>query len=303
MKFATHTVMTQILDALFAVYAQRVPDVKKITQAMVDKGLVSSQADIINDHVAFRTMGVKNLGIASFEKIFLAHGYEKRDSFYFEVKKLDANWYAPPTPDLPRVFISELKVDQLSETTQKIIYKYTNTVKSDPVDQLDVMDAKAVATYFQTPLWELPSLEDYEHLLTESEYAAWVIYNRYYLNHYTISVHDLPQAYNTLEPFNSFLTSIGIQLNTSGGEIKTSGDGLLRQSSSLANQVLATFKEGATKSIAGSYVEFAERKPLPEFNHLNQKDLKREHRREGFETANADRIFESTFTTQLNQKG
>ena len=58
MKFATHTVMTQILDALFAVYAQRVPDVKKITQAMVDKGLVSSQADIINDHVAFRTMGV-----------------------------------------------------------------------------------------------------------------------------------------------------------------------------------------------------------------------------------------------------
>jgi hypothetical protein len=89
------------------------------------------------------------------------------------------------------------------------------------------MDAKAVATYFQTPLWELPSLEDYEHLLTESEYAAWVIYNRYYLNHYTISVHDLPQAYNTLEPFNSFLTSIGIQLNTSGGEIKTSGDGLL----------------------------------------------------------------------------
>lgn len=227
MKFATHTVMTQILDALFAVYAQRVPDVKKITQAMVDKGLVSSQADIINDHVAFRTMGVKNLGIASFEKIFLAHGYEKRDSFYFEVKKLDANWYAPPTPDLPRVFISELKVDQLSKTTQKIIYKYTNTVKSDPVDQLDVMDAKAVATYFQTPLWELPSLEDYEHLLTESEYAAWVIYNRYYLNHYTISVHDLPQAYNTLEPFNSFLTSIGIQLNTSGGEIKTSGDGLL----------------------------------------------------------------------------
>ena len=62
MKFATHTVMTQILDALFAVYAQRVPDVKKITQAMVDKGLVSSQADIINDHVAFSYHGSQEFG-------------------------------------------------------------------------------------------------------------------------------------------------------------------------------------------------------------------------------------------------
>ncbi|MEK9739918.1 MAG: DUF1338 domain-containing protein [Flavobacteriaceae bacterium] len=302
MKFANQTIMTKILDALFEVYAERVPDVKKITQAMVERGLVGSQEDIINDHIAFRTMGVKNLGISSFEKIFLAHGYKKRDSFYFEAKKLDANWYSPPTPDLPRVFISELKVDQLSIKTQEIIYKYTNTVKSDPVDQLNLNNAKEVATYFQTPLWDLPSLEDYEHLLNESEYAAWVIYNRYYLNHYTISVHDLPLDYNTLEPFNIFLKSIGIQLNTSGGEIKTSGDGLLRQSSSVANQVLATFKNGVSKSIAGSYVEFAERKPLPEFNHLNKKDLQREHRREGFETANADRIFESTFTTQINKK-
>ena len=301
MQFQSNTTMTQILDALFAIYAKRVPDVRKITAAMVRKGMVASQSEIINDHIAFRTMGVPNLGIASFEKIFLAHGYQRMEFYHFKAKKLDAYWFAPPTSDLPRVFISELKVDQLSEQTQKIIRSYTDTVTADTVDHLNVNDATAVATYFQTPLWELPSLEDYELLLAESEYAAWVIYNRYYLNHYTISVHDLPKPYNQLESFNSFLKEIGIQLNTSGGEIKTSGDQLLRQTSSVANTVHASFANQESKVIAGSYVEFAERSPLPEFADLPAAELRREHRREGFETANADRIFESTFTSQLKK--
>lgn len=300
MKFQSTTTMTQILDTLFNVYAARVPDVQKITKAMVTEGMVKSQNDIINDHIAFRTMGVPNLGIASFEKIFLAHGYQKRDYYHFAAKKLDAYWYAPPTPDLPRIFISELKVDLLSKSVQKCILTYTDTVTKDPVDTLDLKDVEAVGNYFQTPLWELPSLEDYELLLAESEYAAWVIYNRYYLNHYTISVHDLPEPYHKLKSFNDFLKGIGIKLNTSGGEIKTSGDLLLRQSSSVANTVLASFADQKTREIAGSYVEFAERSPLPKYAEWSKDKIKREHRREGFETANADRIFESTFRSQLN---
>ena len=301
MKFRTNTTMTKILDALFTSYSERVPDVKKITNEMINKGMVKNQSDIINDHIAFRTMGVKNLGIASFEKIFLAHGYEKRDFFHFKIKKLDAYWYSPPTVDLPRIFISELKVDFLPGAVQKIIRKYTETITVDPVDQIDLDDAKVVSAYFQTPLWALPTSEDYEILLTESEYAAWVIYNRYYLNHYTISVHDLPEEYCTLEPFNEFLKSIGIQLNTSGGEIKTSEDKLLRQTSSVANKVIAQFYGNQTKEIAGSYVEFAERGVLPQYDMIPKNELKREQRREGFEIGNADRIFESTFTLQIKK--
>ena len=299
MKFTKDTPITQILDALFKTYEERVPDVRKITQAMIKRGMVNDQTEIINDHIAFRTMGVPHLGIASFEKIFLAHGYTKRDYYHFEAKKLDAYWYAPPSEDLPRIFISELKVDLLSPTAQKIIYSYTNSVTSDPVDDLDLDNSKEVAAFFQTPLWSLPSVKDYEALLDESEYAAWVIYNRYYLNHYTISVHDLPGPYAKLESFNSFVKSIGIQLNNAGGEIKTSKDGLLRQSSSVANQVEAKFTEGATKMISGSYIEFAERSVLPEFKTLEASALQRKHRREGFEASNADKIFESTFTSQL----
>ena len=301
MKFKSSTIMTQILDALFKVYELLVPDVRKITQAMVNKGMVDSQTDIVNDHIAFRTMGVDNLGIASFEKIFLVHGYKKMDYYNFETKKLDAYWYNPPTDDLPRVFMSELKVESLTESAQKIISKYTDTVVTDPVDRLDLNDVEAVVTFFQTPLWALPTKEDYENLLSESEYAAWVIYNRYYLNHYTISVHDLPQPYNRLESFNTFLKSIGIELNDSGGEIKTSKDGLLRQSSSVANQVKARFYDGEIRAIAGSYVEFAERGVLPVFRDIEPIKINRKHRRDGFEASNADKIFESTFTSQLKK--
>jgi len=301
MKFKNTTPLTQILDLLFQVYEARVPDVRKITNAMIKQKMVKDQSDIINDHIAFRTMGVPNLGIASFEKIFLFHGYTRMDFYHFDSKKLDAHWYAPPTSDLPRVFISELKVELLTNKAQEIIKKYTNSIESDPVDALDLNDVRTVANFFQTPLWSLPTKEDYENLLKESEYAAWVIYNRYYLNHYTISVHDLPHPYNTLEPFNEFLKSLGILLNDSGGEIKTSKDGLLRQSSSVANHVEAIFSEGETKQIAGSYVEFAERGVLPEFLDIDPKKLQRKHRREGFETSNADRIFDSTFTSQLKK--
>ena len=61
----------------------------------------------------------------------------------------------------------------------------------------------------------------------------------------------------------------------------------------------ATFAGGDTMSIAGSYVEFAERSVLPAYNHLKPEEIQSIHRREGFETSNADKIFESTYTGQV----
>ncbi|MEZ6081346.1 MAG: DUF1338 family protein [Pirellulaceae bacterium] len=49
-----------------------------------------------------------------------------------------------------------------------------------------------------------PTVVDYDRLADESEYAAWVIYNRYCLNHFTISVHNLPHPTTRLKKFNDF---------------------------------------------------------------------------------------------------
>lgn len=298
MNFGEHKPLDIFLNMLFERYQQKVPAVKKVTNAMIAQGMVASQQEIVNDHIAFRTLGVPHLGIQSFEKIFLHHGYTKRDYYYFEGKKLNAYWYAPPTRAYPRIFMSELVVDQLSPEAQQIIHQYTDPITTDPVDALDLDNGQQIGEFFHQALWPLPTKNDYEVLLQESEYAAWVIYNRYYLNHYTISVHALKEGYNTLAQFDDFVESLGIKLNTSGGKIKISEDKLLLQSSTVAEMQEATFADGDTMSIASSYVEFAERLVLPEFANLPANEIKSTHRRDGFETTNADKIFESTYTDQ-----
>jgi len=290
------TKLGNILNALFDPYFESVPEAKKISTAMIQKGIIQHQSDIVNDHIAFRTLGVPNLGINSLEKIFLHYGYEKKDYYFFEKKKLDAYWYAPPSPNYPRIFVSELRVNDLSNTATKIINEYIKDIIVDPVSLLNLDNVEDVASFFYKPLWKVPQLEDYKILLKESEYAAWVLYNRYYLNHYTISVHDLPSTHNTIEKFNDFVESIGITLNTAGGKIKISKDGLLKQSSTIAEVLSASFAGGEHAKISSSYVEFAERLPLP-----NIKGSKREQRRDGFESSNADKIFESTYTKQTNK--
>ncbi|KAF5279285.1 hypothetical protein FQR65_LT15415 [Abscondita terminalis] len=101
------------------------------------------------------------------------------------------------------------------------------------------------------------------------------------------NIHELKEGYNTLEEFNNFVEGLGIKLNTSGGKIKTSEDGLLRQSSTVSALYDAKFSDGVTLQIAGSYVEFAERSVLPEFKDTPRDQITAAQRRDGFETNNA----------------
>ncbi|NLR60219.1 DUF1338 domain-containing protein [Chitinophaga polysaccharea] len=293
--------LKDVLNGLMERYQQRVPDVAAVITAMIKEGMIRKADDIENDHIAFRTMGVPQLGVASLEKIFLHYGYRKMDHYHFAAKKLDAWWYAPPAPQYPRIFISELRVKDLSQQAQDIIYSYTREVSSDPVDQLNLDDSATVDTFLHSALWRTPTVADYNLLAAESEYAAWVIYNRYYLNHFTVSVHNLPTGYNTVADFNTFLEKHGFRLNDAGGKIKTSPDGMLLQSATVARMITAEFAGGEKQDIAGSYVEFAERKILPAFVGLPAGEIRREHRREGFEAGNADKIFESTYAAQTKK--
>jgi hypothetical protein len=292
--------LEQVLSELMSRYTERVPDVARVLTALTEAGHIPSPDSVENDHIAFRTMGVPHLGIRSLEKIWLHYGYERRDGYDFPAKKLDAYWYSPPEPRFPRIFISELRLGELSQSAQRVIRSYTDEVESDPVDGLDLDDGRQVGEFLHRPLWRVPTWSDYELLAAESEYAAWVIYNRYYLNHFTISVHNLPEQVDTVPKFNDFIERHGVRLNDSGGKVKTSPDGLLRQSSTVAKMVTSEFADGDLHQISGSYVEFAERRPLPAYAHLPKSQLSREQRREGFEAGNADKIFESTYSEQTS---
>ena len=82
-----HELLDNIIDGLMRRYQARVTDVQKIIRLMHDQDLIQTVDDIDNDHIAFRTIGVPQLGIASLEKIFLNCGYQRRESLYISGKE------------------------------------------------------------------------------------------------------------------------------------------------------------------------------------------------------------------------
>ncbi|XP_073135227.1 2-oxoadipate dioxygenase/decarboxylase, chloroplastic/amyloplastic-like [Henckelia pumila] len=291
-----------VLAAVETVYLSKNPTAKAILE------LVRSAEDdrICYDHLAFRTFGVNNHGIDSMAKFFLDFGYVQREELRFPAKKLKAFWFSPPHSKhsdagsgvygpLPRIFISELLVDQMSPETQKIIRKYTESSGNGE-------SHAALASALGSLTWNKPSYSEFQLLARESEYAAWTLVNGYTLNHVTISTHRLKSQLRTTGSLNQFIEENGFKLNSEGGVLKVSPDGLLLQSSTVADSSLFQFADGTTKSVPCSYIEFAERLVLPQFKDLPENKVEEFHRRDGFEVGNADKIFESTSKDQLTRK-
>ncbi|PIN15223.1 hypothetical protein CDL12_12155 [Handroanthus impetiginosus] len=160
----------------------------------------------------------------------------------------------------------------------------------------------ALASTLGCLTWEKPSYSEFQQLARESEYAAWTLVNGYALNHVTISTHRLKSHLRKIGNLNQFIEKNGFRLNSEGGILKVSPDGLLLQSSTVADSSFYQFAEGITEIIPRSYIEFAERLVLPQFKNLPEDKIEEFHRREGFEVGNADKIFESTSKEQLTRK-
>ncbi|XP_039064320.1 uncharacterized protein LOC120209351 [Hibiscus syriacus] len=211
------------------------------------------------------------------------------------------------TGPLPRVFISELHVDQLSPKaqvlilyifslpTREIIRKYTEKYGCGN-------KYAALASALVSLTWEKPLYSEFQQLEGESEYAAWTFVNGYALNHVTISTHRLKSNLKNIKSLNQFIEKNGFKLNYEGGVLKGSPDGLLLQSSTVADSIPFSFSDGINESVPCSYIEFAERLVLPQYKNQPESEIKESHRRDGFEVGNADKIFESISKEQLTRR-
>lgn len=261
---------------------------------------------ICYDHIAYRTFGVNGHGIDSMSKFFLDFGYTQREELRFPQKKLKALWFSPPNISsvsggsgvhgpLPRIFISELLVDQMSPQAQEIIRKY-----------IDLSGAGHKHAALSSALghlpWPKPSYSEFQQLASESEYAAWTLVNGYTVNHVTISTHRLKSHLKNIKNLNQFIEDNGFKLNSEGGVLKVSPDALLLQSSTVADSTPFHFSDGIKDLVPCSYIEFAERLVLPQFKDLPEDKIEEVHRRDGFEVGNADKIFESTSKDQLTRR-
>lgn len=226
-----------------------------------------------NDHVAFRTYKHPRIGLETFVKIFSKHGYTVKGEYHFAEKKLYAQHMEHTNPNAPRVFISELLIENFDSLVAKTCDQVANSVPDELLTQDRLL--------WSGRNWDV-SYETYQNLMKQSEYAAWVYAFGFRTNHFTVSMNHL-KAFDHLAELNEFLKKKKIEMNTSGGEIKGSKAVMLEQSSTLAEKVDVKFIE-RTERIPSCYYEFAQR-------YRDAKDVLFN----GFVEGSADKIFESTY--------
>ena len=259
--------LNELLDHLWQDYIALNPQAKEIYDLLVAKG-----ENLVNDHIAFRTYNHPKINIKSLSRAFIKGGYEAKGNYDFELKKLNATHFEHKAPNMPRVFISELRLEEMSFRAQNIIADAINQIDDSALHNYELSNAGR--------LWDA-SYENYEKLLEESEYAAWFYAFGFRANHFTIFINAL-NDFDDIHQFNDFIKDSGYALNDSGGEVKGSAEQYLEQSSTLANEVKVSFSDGYYE-IPFCYYEFAKRYQMPNGELFN-----------GFIAKSADKIFEST---------
>lgn len=263
-----------LLHHLWRDYTQSTPQAEAIHR------LLGAQGEVIhNDHVALRSfapfLGKASVGIAQLGVLFEQHGWVAQEDYEFTDKHLHARYWLHPDRTLPRVFISELQIEKLSPAAQRIL--------NGLIDQLPAgFAARADLPWAGRP-WQT-SHRDYQTLLAESEYAAWMAAWGFRVNHFTVYINDLTR-FTEVHELNTFLQTNGFTLNAAGGLVKGTPADCLEQSSTMATPMPVEFTDG-TFDVPSCYYEFAKRYRLPTGELFN-----------GFVPTSANRLFESTNVT------
>ena len=261
--------LTYFFEELWKQYTEKTPSAQKIKTLFETEGNT-----VFNDHIAIRTFNDPRVNIDVLAKPFITLGYEFKEEYYFKAKKLCAKHFEHKTdPDAPKIFISELLLEEFSTELQHIVKGILDTVDPKMFLQEDLV--------LKGRVWSKPSFDIYQKLLSASEYAAWMYVNGFCCNHFTVDVNKL-DTFENLSQVNDFLKQNGFKMNVSGGEIKGSSSLLLEQSSILADVVDVEFEENV-KEITSCYYEFSYRYQNTDGSIFS-----------GFIANSADKIFEST---------
>lgn len=260
--------LEEIFARLWRQYTQDNPTAAKIHRLFTELGEI-----VVNDHIALRTFDDPRVSIDVLAKPFIQNGYREGGHYDFPVKKLFARHYEHDKPHMPKVFISELQLDKMTQDLKR-----TATACIDAIPEKLLTETELL---FSGTSWGPLDYPTYKSLLMESEYAAWMYAYGFRANHFTVSVNNL-KKFEEVAELNAFLKENGFMLNTAGGEVKGTPADYLEQSSTVAEKKMVGFVDN-NYDIPSCYYEFAKRYPLSN-GELYQ----------GFVAASADKIFEST---------
>lgn len=263
----THGIRT-LLDDLFVEWLAIAPQARPFLKALEAREQRPLSGALM-DHLALRTFARPGVDRHTLAEPFLAAGWTSSGTYRFRQKKLRAESFSPPDPELPRVFISELLVDLLPAELRAVVDDVLATRLAD-----DLLTSR--------PSWAPVGFETYEALAAVSPYAAWVLAFGIRANHFTLDVARLT-TFDGVHALVGWMQDEGLPMN-GGGAVQGSREAMLEQASTRAPDVDVAFAGDHVRAVPGCYVEVAQR-------HL---DPATGAPFDGFLQGSADKIFEST---------
>jgi hypothetical protein len=275
----TAEIAHQLWNLLWQNYRDRVT-YARIYQQMIEE----AGGSIANDHIAFRTLRLTinqagrsmQLGIPYLAKIVAALGYQPAGEYHFPAQFLYARHYVHPEQDnydLPKLFISELIVDDLPENVATLIKETVQNgefpLSADlwPPAAIEASELERqvlltkLAQLFSRP-WSPPQQSAVEQVNAISQYGAWVMIHGYSVNHFTgyVNCHHTTK-YQTITQTSAGLTHLGVPMKS---EIEGSMESGLCQTATQAVIEQVWVQDDATGTLQQipwpyAYYEIAER--------------------------------------------
>ncbi len=241
MKRTSKEIAGLLVERLWGQYIERVPCAKQYAVMVTGKG-----GKVVIDHIAFRTFnahtGEQPEGIRAIRHILNFLGYKPAAKYSFPKKKLKAAHFEHPDECLPKIFVSQLDVNELPEWAQKAINNTVNNttylITDKSIELLRILEENGVlpseaAEYLINNLmqyfrraWNIPLKEDVLKLNDISQYGAWVLLHGNSVNHFAVltNYQNIPE-WPDLEITAKALAEAGIQMmehieGESGGKLR-----------------------------------------------------------------------------------
>lgn len=171
----------------------------RVSHALTYQQMITSAGGTVaNDHIALRSLrllvdtpqGKVNLGIDYLGQLAEALGYVATGEYTFAQTHLYARDYRHPKQeefDLPKLFISELIVDELPTHIAQLIQETVVNIKvnllTHPIS-IKYLSPQQLHKAFTRP-WHPPRHSVVEEVNNMTQYGAWVLLHGYAVNHFT----------------------------------------------------------------------------------------------------------------------
>lgn len=257
----------QLWERLWQLYRARVSYTQTYEQMILQAG-----GTIANDHIAFRSLrldidtpaGKQNLGIEYLASVAEALGYKVAGEYVFPAQNLYARHYQHPEQerfDLPKLFISELIVEELEEAIASLIFQTVSDAQLLDITLMGDRNIEQLENIFTRP-WSPPKQSVVEAVNKVTQYGAWVLLHGYAVNHFTgyVNRQHTPQ-YPDIETTANGLAALGVPMKA---QIEGSLEVGLRQTATHAVKEMVAVTDDASGKLIQipwtyAYYEIAER--------------------------------------------